>query len=68
MDLFPNFHENYDDPYLINNPISTPFLHNSNNYDLPQLFSSEDEFNYNSENNINVISAHFGHLEFIVIY
>ena len=53
MDLFPNFHENYDDPYLINNPISTPFLHNSNNYDLPQLFSSEDEFNYNSENNIN---------------
>ena len=53
MDLFPNFHENYDDPYLINNPISTPFLHNSNNNNLPQLFSSEDEFNYNSENNIN---------------
>ena len=53
MDLFPNFQENYDDPYLFNNPLSTPFLHDSKNYDLPQLLSSEDEFNYNSENNIN---------------
>ena len=53
MDLFQNFQENYDDPYLFNNPLSTPFLHDSKNYDLPQLLSSEDEFNYNSENNID---------------
>jgi hypothetical protein len=53
MDSFSSFQKNYDDPYLFNNPISTPFLNDSKYYDLPSLFSSEEEFNYNSENNID---------------
>ena len=48
MTLFSSFQENYDDPYLFNNPNSTPFLNDSKYYDLPPLL-----FSYNSENNID---------------
>ena len=48
MNLFSSFQENYDDPYLSNNPISTQFLNDSIYYDLPPLLLS-----YNSENNID---------------
>ena len=53
MDLFQSFEQNNDDPYLFNNQISPPFLNDTKYYDLPRLFSSEEEFNYNSENNID---------------
>ena len=53
MDSFSSFQNNDDDPYLFNNQFSMPFLNDSKNYDLPPLFSAEEEFNYNSENNFD---------------